>query len=70
MDDVVDSMTDVMDSPWFFVVIAFFVLLALAPLLATRFVARREDQRTTQRPDPDGGGSGPEDSGAGTREPD
>lgn len=60
MNDVYSSMTRLMDSPWFFVLVGFFVVLGLAPLAATRLVAgreaRREDPVEVDRNGDQGGG--------------
>ena len=48
MDGMFDSMTHLMDSRWFFPVVVLLVLLALAPLVATRVLAHREERRTYQ----------------------
>lgn len=55
MNDIVGSMSSLMESPWFYVVVAFFVLLAITPLLATRLLAQWEDRRK-DRPKSERGG--------------
>lgn len=40
-----DSMMNVMSSPWFYVAIGFFVLVAGVPIVAVRTLARREERR-------------------------